>query len=162
MKNKILVALSLTILCLAGSAQAQIANPYPPLSRQVAAPIPKLALLGAVGVTKGRTQYHKVTLTVTNRDKFSQQMFDIPEISKLPPNPCAASKTRIVAAVYSDLGKPLSKCSPISARDSLGEIAFLILKGSAIPNYVYLVLSDLQTGAAYRSNLVSPSTGATK
>src|SRR5688572_32496859 len=56
--------------------------------RQVPAPLPKLALHGAVGETKGGVRYHRIVLTITNRERYSSGMFLIPVGRKLPPNPC--------------------------------------------------------------------------
>ena len=156
--------LAATVICLAAfvHVSAQIASPYPRLIKQVAAPLPKVALMGAAQTTKGKIQYHKIVLTITNRDKFDPQMFTLPDGVKLPTNPCAGSRTRVVAAVYDDRGNLYSKCMPVQGKVSLGKVSFLVEKGKAIPNFVYIVLTDLKTSGAYRSNLVSPSTGATK
>ena len=141
---------------------AQLANPYPPIQKQVAAPLPKLALKGAVVETRKGIQYHKIVLTVTNRDKYDPQMFTMPNGEKLPLNPCTRSRTRVVAAVYGNRGSLFSKCMPVVGKDALGEVSFLIEKGKPIPNFVYLVMTDLKTSGAYRSNFVSPLNGATK
>ena len=165
MKNRMLItfALGLThLLALSTALQAQIANPYPLMTKQVAAPLPKLALMGAVGETRSGVQYNKVILTITNSDKYDSQMFVLPSGVKLPPNPCAGSRARIVAAVYAEAGKQYASCIPMPRPGSLSEFSFLIEKGKPVPPYVFAVLTDLKTGAAYRSNLISPSTGLTK
>lgn len=156
--------LAATVSCLAayGHASAQIENPYQLITKQIAAPVPRLALMGAESAMKGKVQYHKIVLAVTNRDKYDLQMFTLPDSVKLPPNPCRGAHTRMVAAIYDERGTAYTKCTPMPGRDSLGAINFLIQKGSAIPRFVYVVLTDLSTGGAYRSNLVSPSTGVTK
>lgn len=156
--------LAAAVMCLgvSGPAAAQLANPFPQITKQVAAPVPKLALMGAASAAKAGVQYHKIVLSITNRDKYETQMFVLPDGVKLPPNPCGGVRTRVVSAVFDERGTILSKCMPVANRDSLGAINFLIQKGSAIPKFVYVVLTDLGTGGAYRSNLVSPSTGATK
>ena len=135
-----------------------IADPKPPISIK-----PKLALKGAVGYERYGKQYHKIILTVENRNKFSAKMFELGAGEKLQPNPCRDKvKTRIVMFVFSERGKPIASCLAISSRDALEAPLFLIEKGKAIPGFVYIVLTDLKTGAKYKSNLVSPFGGETK
>ena len=49
---------------------------------------PRLALKGAVAHTQDNKQFHKVILTITNKDKFPSKMFELAESDKLQPNPC--------------------------------------------------------------------------
>lgn len=123
---------------------------------------PKVVLMGAVAETKGTTQYHKIVLQVTNRSSLSRDMFILTPPTQLPPNPCKRSRTRLVAAVYDELGPVLSSCMAIRSRDDLGELSFLIEKGKTIPKFVYVLLTDLKTAASYKSNFVSPLDGSTK
>ncbi|MGI8638891.1 MAG: hypothetical protein ACR2MG_02940 [Pyrinomonadaceae bacterium] len=124
---------------------------------------PKLALKGATAETKDGKQYHKIVLTITNRDKFSVKIFELGENVKLPPNPCREkTRTRIVLAVFGENGKQFASCLPIGSPQALESPSFLIEKGKAIPDFVYIVLTDLKTGASLKSNLVSPSNGETK
>jgi hypothetical protein len=130
--------------------------------RQVPAPLPKLALLGAAGETKAGIEYHRVILAITNWERYSSEMFLVPGGRKLPPNPCSGVTTRMVIAVYAERGTLLAGCIPKPAPADLGKVSFLIQKGKSIPDFVYIVMHDRHTGAAYRSNMVSPSSGATK
>jgi len=150
------------LLAFSTTVQAQIANPYPQMTKQVAAPVPKLALIGAVGETKAGVAYHKIILTITNADKYDSEMFAVPAGTKLPPNPCGYAATRVVAAVYAEGGKHYASCMPVPRPGSLDRFSFLIEKGKTVPPFVFVVLTDRKTGAAYRSNLISPSTGLSK
>ncbi len=124
---------------------------------------PKLALLGAVAYKRDGKQYHKIILTVTNRDKLSPKMFELREGEKLPPNPCRLKeKTRVVLSVFGEDGKQIASCLKIASPQSLEEPSFLVEKGKTVPEYIYIVLTDLKTGASYKSNLVSPFGGETK
>ena len=149
------------LMILVGNANGQAPIPTESV-RQVPAPLPKVALNGAVGENVSGIQYHRVFLLITNWDRYSSEMFITPIGRKLPPNPCAEAKTRIVLAVYSDRGALLSGCIPMPKPADLGKFSFLLSKGRTVPDFVYAVIHDRHTGAAYRSNLVSPWNGSTK
>ena len=91
----------------ASSAIGQIDVPYPQ-PKQVAAPLPKLALKGSVAEVKKGIQYHKIILTVTNSDVYPDAMFALADSVKLPPNPCSGSRSRIVRAIYDNRGNTYS------------------------------------------------------
>jgi hypothetical protein len=124
---------------------------------------PKLALMGAVAYERDGKQYHKIILTVTNRDKISPKMFELGADEKLPPNPCREKgRTRVVMSVFGENGKQIASCLKIASPQSLEEPSFLVEKGKTVPEYIYIVLTDLKTGTTLKSNLVSPFGGATK
>ena len=149
------------LVIFASNANAQTGSPSESV-RQVPAPLPRVALSGAVGESVSGIQYHRVFLQITNWDRYSSEMFIIPAGRKLPPNPCAEAKTRVVLAVYSDRGALLSGCIPMPKPADLGKFSFLLSKGKTVPDFIYAVIHDRHTGAAYRSNLVSPRNGSTK
>ena len=149
-------------LLISGEATAQVNGMQAELARQVPAPLPKLALNGAVGETKGGVQYHRIVLMITNWEKYSSEMFLVPTGRKLPPNPCAEVTTRVVITIYSERGAPMAGCIPMPKQADLGKFSFLIQKGKPVPDFVYVVIHDRYTRGAYRSNLVSPSGGQTK
>lgn len=166
MKKKFIITTSIIALLqlavLATSSYAQDPDLRALTVKQAFAAKPKVAYMGAVAETKGATQYHKIVLQVTNRSSLSRDLFMLPPLTLLPPNPCKRSRTRLVAAVYDELGPVLSSCMPIGSRDDLGKLSFLIEKGKTIPKFVYVVLTDLKTAASYKSNFVSPLNGETK
>ena len=162
MERSILIYAAIGMLVLSAVINAQTTNPNPPLVKQIAAPLPKLALIGATTTTSGRTQFFRIVLTVTNRNEIPQQLFEIPVGGKLPPNPCTGVKSRAAAVVYSERGTPMGKCIALNTRDSLHNFSFLVEKGKTVPPFVYVIVADLYTGAVYRSNMVSPFGGATK
>ena len=155
-----LIAMIFTASFFVTCALAQVRDPMPTFEKQVAAPLPKLALMGAVGVRVGRKEFHKITFSVTNRDRYLSSMFGAEPY--LPLNPCGPKSTRMVVSIYDDHGGAQTRCRQMNTRDSLGDITLLIEKGKPVPDYIYVVLTDLKTGAPYRSNLVSPWTGLTK
>lgn len=164
MKNKMLIFAM--CLCALGtvSAQEQIENKNiiakPPTTIVVK---PKVVLNGAVGYERDGKQYHKIILIVTNRDKFPAKMFELGEGEKLPPNPCRDKvKTRIIMSIFGEDGKQIATCLAIASAQALERPSFLIEKGKIVPEFVYLVLTDLMTGATNKSNLVSPFGGETK
>ena len=156
---KRLFVTAIAAMTFACSAVAQIANPYQ-IERQVAAPVPKLALLGAETGVQDGAKYSKIIFSVQNREKYDPQMFVAGP--NLPPNPCKAAGTRIVAAIYSESGFAQTSCIPIRSQGALASFSYLTLHGKPVPKYVYAVLTDRQTGAAYRSNVISPWTGLGK
>jgi hypothetical protein len=149
-------------MMLAGEIEAQTKGVHPEAIKQVASPLPKLALNGALSETRGGVQYHRVVLMITNWQRYSTEMFLLPAARKLPPSPCSEVKTRIVISVHSERGAQLSGCIPVPNAADLGKFSFPIPKGKPVPDFVYVVMHDRLTDAAYRSNLVSPSTGLTK
>lgn len=152
------IAMVIVLLIFAANSYSQAVT----LEKQVAAPLPKLALLGAESYVRGGKKYHKVILTVTNRALYSSAMFDVAGLPVLPPGPCVNGNARIFATVYGDTGQSLTKCMYFTSPGSMQSFSFLIENGKAIPKFVYLVLTDRKTGGAYRSNSVSPWTGQTK
>jgi hypothetical protein len=163
MKNKIIIFALFLFALGTVSAQAQDDNKniiVKPMSVSVK---PKLALKGAVAYEQDGKQYHKIILTITNRDKISPKMFELGEGEKLPPNPCREKgRIRVVLSVYGENGKQIASCMKIASAQSLEAPAFLIEKGKTVSEYVYIVLTDLKTGASVKSNLVSPFGGETK
>ncbi len=143
-------------------ATAQTTGVAPEVAKQTPALLPKLALKGAVAESKSGVQYHKVILTITNWEKYNTSMFALPIGKALPATACVGIKSRVMVVVFSERGALLSGCIPIAQPDDLSAFSFLIKKGSTVPQFIYAVMSDQYTGAVYRSNLVSPLTGATK
>ena len=147
-----IMVLVTTLVMFAAHAAAQTAAPYQP-ERQVAAPAPKLAFVGAETISRTGKEYSKIIFTIQNRDKFDVKMFE--DVLPLPPNPCGSAGTRIVAAIYSQTGVGQASCIPIRSRDSLGAISLLIGRDKDVPQRLYVVLTDRLTQAAYRSNSLS-------
>jgi hypothetical protein len=130
--------------------------------RQVPAPLPKLALNGSSNETKAGVSFRKYAMAITNRERYPSEMFHVPPGGRFPTNPCPKVSSRIVMSVYSERGDLITGCIGVPEPARLGSFTFLIQKGTQVPEFVYAVVTDRLTGAAYRSNLVSPSTGATR
>ncbi|HKP68393.1 MAG TPA: hypothetical protein VJV05_03850 [Pyrinomonadaceae bacterium] len=148
-----LVAIVCVLLCGQVVAQQSI--------RQLPAPVPKLILNSGATEIQGRRQ-QRIALTITNWEKYPAEMFAPSAELKLPPNPCSGATSRIVISIYSHRGDPLVGCILASRPESLRSFTFAIQRGKPMPDFVYVVIHDRYTGAAYRSNLVSPATGATR
>lgn len=157
--TSIIALLQLAVLATSSYAQDPVLSPA--IVKQASAPKLKVVLMGAVAETKGTTQYHKIILQVTNRSSLSRDLFTLPPLIQLPPNPCKRAQTRLVAAVYDELGSVLASCMAIGSRDDLAGLSFLIEKGKTIPKFVYVVLTDRKTGSVLKSNPVSPLDGST-
>jgi hypothetical protein len=149
-------------LLLSGEAYTQENGVQAEVARQIPAPLPKLALNGAVPEWKGGVHYHRIVLMITNWERYSSDMFLVPTGRKISSNSCADAGSRVVITVFSDRGTPLSGCIPMPKPADLGKFSFLFRKGPTVPDFVYVVIYDRYTGGAYRSNLVSPSSGHTK
>jgi hypothetical protein len=124
--------------------------------------LPKLALDGTLNETRAGIPYRKFVLVITNWDKYAADMFKVPPGRKLAPTPCSQTSPRLVISVYSERGDLITGCIGVRDPANHARFAFLIQKGKQVPEFVYTVVTDRFTGAAYRSNLVSPSSGATK
>jgi hypothetical protein len=151
-----------SVLALILTAGIWISVAAQPAEKQIAAPLPKLVVDGGAVNSTGRGTNQKVVLAITNWERYSTDMFVLTPGQKLPPNPCARVASRIVVAVYSDRGALLSNCIPILRSTDLGKFVIQVAKGKSGPEFVYAVINDRITGAAYRSNLVSPWTGQIK
>ena len=165
MKTIQLTILTFTILVAISApseAAAQIAGAQPSVIKHAPGLLPKLALKGAVGETKDGIHYHKITLAITNWEKYNPDMFTLPTGKTLPPDHCRDTTSRVIAVVYSERGTVLSGCIQIAKPAHLGSFAFLMRKGTSVHQFIYAVINDQYTGAVYRSNLVSPWSGATK
>jgi len=157
-----ILAMGLFVIGFTISAHSQIKDPNLTDIKTLKLLEPELALLGAEKVVTNGREYHKIVLTVTNRDKFDPKMFQLPTGAQLPPNPCGNPKVRIILDVYGTDRRSYRKCVAVRAPESLKSPSFLIETGKPIPDFVYIVLTDMQTGVVYKSNLISPSTGASK
>lgn len=155
-------AFVITLVFAAREACCQADGNQQEMIRQVPAPLPKLALNGSSHDTKAGVPFRKIVLTITNWEKYPAEMFQVQSGRRLPPNQCSQTSSRIVISVYSERGDLLTGCIAVATPANLGRFALLIPKGKSLPEFVYAVVSDRFTDAAYRSNLVSPSSGATK
>ena len=129
--------------------------------RQVPAPLPKL-VLSSSSVTVGVASSQKIWLTISNWDRYSTDMFELPSGARISAHPCPDARSRVVISVYGQKGDLLSGCILARRREALGRIPVPLQKGKLTGEFVYIVINDRYTGAAYRSNMVSPHTGATR
>ena len=162
MKTRSLFIALGVILIGAAVTQSQIPDATPAKIRTLTLFQPKLALLGAEQVTTNGKDYHKIVLTVTNRDNLEAKAFELAADVQLPPNPCGDLKVRFVMQVYGSDRRSYRKCIAVRTAAYLKSPFFLIETGKPLPEFVYIVLTDLQTGVSFKSNLVSPSTGLIK
>ena len=155
------IAIMANVLFLATKADSQTGAPERD-TRQVPAPLPKLALVEVVGELKNQLPYFRFVLMITNWEKYSSEMFLVPTGRKLPPNPCAEVTSRVVIRVYSEQGASLSKCIAMPKPADLGNFSYYFRRGPTPPAFVYVVVHDRYTGGSYKSNLISFATGKPK
>ena len=134
----------------------------PPTVKQLF--IPDLRLKGAESVAVDATvpkSYFKVVFTFQNWSDFPPEMLQpATRPPSLPPDPCTQTKTsdRLFAVLLTENTQILG-CTALKPNE---DFFFLLPKDKQLPNYVYAIVRDRQTGKKYKSHLISPSSGVMK
>src|SRR3989442_11404114 len=126
--------------------------------------VPDLKLKGAESVEVNATvpkSYFKVVFSFQNWDEFpGDTLQPATKPPSLPPDPCVQTKTegRLFGILVAENNQPLG-CAGLKPNE---DFFFLLPKDKPLPNFVYVMVQDRQTGKKYKSPLISPSSGATK
>lgn len=92
-------------------------------------------------------------LSVTNRSVYRDEMFA--SAPKLPPCGVNTKSSRTWVDVYDKADKRLNGFCGVLTADGLGDLWFTLPEGDAPPSQVFVIITDRQSKAEYKSNLVA-------
>lgn len=142
MKN-VLSAAALYFVILAGSVVGQ--------ESAQSLPNPVLHFVGQEYYSTGGRLFVRYRYGVLNSSAYPDLMFAA--APSLPPCGANTKAARTWVDVYDQRGKRLYGFCALDAGDKLNTIWFALDEGVIPPSWIYIELTDRQTGAKYRSNL---------
>jgi hypothetical protein len=116
-----------------------------------APPNPQLFMIGTESYETGGKQFVRYRYDVANKDAYPAAMFAA--APRLPPCGTNTKASRTWVDVYDQRGKRLNGFCAFGNPNDLGQIWFALEEGVNPPSYVFIVLTDRQTKAKYKSNL---------
>lgn len=165
--NKRILLIVAAVVFFSVSGNAQVKDPRPtrigPATSVAQSRLElKLALKGSEPFKKDGKQFHKIVLTITNRDRLNVNMFVNDPPVQLPPSPCHELRLPVEISIFTEDNQPLLTCQGARTVAELDRFSFLIEKGKPMPEFVFATVTNRKSGEIYRSNLLSPKTGHTK
>jgi len=140
--NKALVSSVAVVICLLAGTQT---------GSGAAVPNPILYLTGTEPYTTGAKQFIRYRYDVLNKNAYPAAMFAAaPKLAACGTN-TKASRTWV--DVFDGSGKRLNQFCALGNPSDLGQIWFALEEGVIPPSTVFIVLTDRQTKAKYKSNL---------
>lgn len=130
------------VLLAAGSPQA---------TAQSAPPNPVLYMTGMESYVANERSWIRYRFDVLNKDAYPEELFA--PAPGLPPCGNNANAARSWVDFYDASGRRIYGFCSLSKPADLGSIWFAAEEGTVPPSYVYIEISDRQTGIRYRSNL---------
>lgn len=145
MKGKFaaLALIVLSCLCITDRAQAQTTPP--PL------PNPVLYLLGQESFSSSGKLFVRYRYGVLNSSSYPDTIFAA--APALPPCGKNTNAARTWVDVLDQRGKRLFGFCAFGKSDDLNSIWFALEEGNVPPSWVYIEMTDRQTGTKYKSNL---------
>lgn len=131
------------ILLLANLSQAQTTPP--PL------PNPVLYMTGQEGYTTGGKNFVRYRYDVFNSGSYPDAMFA--QAPTLPPCGANTKASRTWVDVFAQGGRRLNGFCALGKSSNLNAIWFALEEGVIPPSWIYVELTDRQTGLKYKSNL---------
>jgi hypothetical protein len=120
-------------------------------STQVVLPKPVLVFTGAEYYETGGRSFVRYRYTVDNLSAYPQDLF-IPAPS-LPPCGANTRAARTWVDVYEQSGRRLNGFCALGSPDDLSKLWFALETDVVPPSWVYIEMTDRQTGTKYKSNL---------
>ncbi|MDB5469083.1 MAG: hypothetical protein JWR84_643 [Caulobacter sp.] len=130
--------LGLAALLLAGPAMAASANPV-------------LYMTGAEPYVANGQAFIRYRYAVFNKETYPAEMFAA--APALPPCGSNTNASRSWVDVFDSRGKRLYGFCALGSPDQLDQLWFSAPEGTVPPSWVYIEITDRQTGTKYRSNL---------
>ena len=114
-------------------------------------PNPVLYLLGTEAYTVNGNNFIRYRYDVFNKELYPAAMFAA--APSLPPCGNNTNASRSWVDFYDQTGKRLYGFCALGSPSDLGRIWFATEEGTVPPSYVYIEITDRQTGIKYKSNL---------
>lgn len=114
-------------------------------------PKPVLRLIGTEPYSAGGKNWVRYKFEIYNRDQYPAEMFAA--APHLPPCGANTSSSRSWLDFFAQDGKRLYGFCALGTPENLGKIWFAVEEGQTPPSWIYIEITDRQTGAKYRSNL---------
>lgn len=114
-------------------------------------PNPMLSFLGQEHAEVGGKQMIRYWYEVTNRDKYPAEMFAA--APSLPPCGQNTKASRTWVDIYDQRGKRLYGYCAFTKPGDMEKLSFTLENEAVPPSWVYIELTDRQTGTKYKSNL---------
>jgi hypothetical protein len=140
MRSRLLGVVALSLLTLACD---------PPEDAPI--PNPVLIMTGDEYYSAGGKDWVRHRYDVTNKDQYPEEMFDA--APSLPPCGSNTSAARSWVDFFDKDGKRLYGFCALGSPTDLGRIWFATEEGTVPPSWVYIEITDRQTGVKYKSNL---------
>jgi hypothetical protein len=114
-------------------------------------PNPVLYMTGDEYYSAGGKNWVRHRYDVQNKDLYPAEMFAA--APSLPPCGNNTNASRSWVDFYDRTGKRLYGFCALGSPSDLGRIWFATEEGTVPPSYVYIEITDRQTGTKYKSNL---------
>jgi len=118
---------------------------------QTQLPNPVLVLIGTEEYQTGGKQFTRFKYSVDNRTAFPDELFA--SAPQLPPCGANTKASRTWLDFYDQRDKRLYGFCALGGAKDLDGIWFALESGTVPPSWVYIELTDRQTGKKYKSNL---------
>jgi len=118
-------------------------------------PNPVLVFIGQQPFESGGKEFTRYRFSVHNRADFPDELFAA--APELPPCGTNKNASRTWLDIFDQRGKRLNGFCALSKQGDLDGIWFALEKDVIPPSWVYIELSDRETGSKYRSNLAETS-----
>ena len=120
-----------------------------------AIPNPVLYLTAVETYSTGSGNFVRYRYDVFNKSDYPAEMFT--PAPNLPPCGKNTNSSRTWVDFFDSRGKRLYGFCSLGSPQDLGSIWFSTAEGVVPPSYVYIVMTDRQTNASYKSNLADTS-----
>jgi hypothetical protein len=138
-------------LALCAAAAAGAAGAARTQAPALAAPNPVIYLSGVEHYSAGGRNWVRHRYDVLNKGEYPAAMFAA--APSLPPCGSNANSSRSWVDFFDSRGKRLYGFCALGSPDNLGSLWFSTEEGVVPPSWVYVEITDRQTGAKYKSNL---------
>lgn len=138
---------------LAAIWMAMLAGPVPASAQTV--PNPILHLIGTETYSAGGKNWVRYRFEVFNRLDYPAAMFN--PAPNLPPCGANTNSSRSWVDFFAQGGKRIYGFCALATPQDLGKIWFAVEEGQTPPSWVYIEITDRQTGTKYKSNLAETS-----
>lgn len=144
--RSIFAAIALPVLIFVCSGIESFPQPSPP-----PLPNPVLYLIGQEYYSIGGNNFIRYRYGVLNSASYPDAMFAA--APSLPPCGANTNSSRTWVDFFNQSGKRLNGFCALGKSENLNSIWFAGVEGEVPPSWIYIELTDRQTGTKYKSNL---------